>query len=153
MWVMTAPPRQRPRAWLWLPSSLDFQAERAAEWLTEFEAARFRLRTWGYAREADMVSGYLNHDYNLGMGGSLTFQLKLDSTTGIIRSNIIASSLADLLQVQWGMSVAANVVHRQCQECTTWFSVHPGSGRPEKIFCSDACRMRAYRSRMRKAVR
>lgn len=81
------------------------------------------------------------------MSGSLTYQVKMDPESGEVHSEMIASSLAQLLDVQWGMSVAVNVMHRQCAECPAWFAVHPGSGRPEKQFCSDACRMRAYRKR------
>jgi hypothetical protein len=50
-------------------------------------------------------------------------------------------------QTMGRMSIASNVLHRQCKECPNWFSVHPGTFRPEKLFCSDACRMRAYRKR------
>jgi hypothetical protein len=34
-----------------------------------------------------------------------------------------------------------------CQECSAWIDTVPGSNRPDKIYCSDACRMRAYRKR------
>jgi hypothetical protein len=63
------------------------------------------------------------------------------------QSRIICSTLRHYIDVQWGMSIAANLLHRQCAECPNWFSVHPGTSRPEKIYCSDACRMRAYRKR------
>lgn len=125
-------------------------AENAWSWLDTFERVRLNLQNWSELQEAgDVVamSQYLDDGYNYAMGGSLTYQVRMDPDTGRIESDIIASSLADLLEVQWGMSIAANVQHRQCAECPNWFSVHPGSGRPEKQFCSDACRMRAYRKR------
>ena len=129
-----------------------FRGEMAANWLSAFESVRFNLRVWEKLQSDDNIvhmSSYLNDGYNYAMSGSLTYQVKMDPKSGEVHSEVIASSVAHLLEVQWGMSVAANMVHRQCSECPAWFSVHPGSGRPEKQFCSDACRMRAYR--MRKA--
>jgi hypothetical protein len=145
------------------PDFLYFRAETAAFWVTEFELARCRLELsklpkvdMDNAEAVEVVSSYLDWSLNPIIGGRLSLQLKLDEATGVIRSEMIASSLADLVRIQLGVSVAANVVHRQCAECTTWFAVHPMSGRPDKIYCSNACRMRAYRKRKsmaEKAVR
>jgi hypothetical protein len=124
--------------------------EPAEKWLGMYEAINYDLRTWAKFQANEDVEGmssYLEDGYNYAMGGSLTYQAKIDRVTGQTYSKIIATSLARMLEVQWGMSVAANTVHRQCEECPTWFNVAPGSGRPEKQFCSDACRMRAYRKR------
>ncbi len=132
------------------PEFLFLTGEKALDWLEAFEGVHLRLRTWAEfqaRRDLAGMSSFLEDGYNYAMAGSLTYQVKMDEQTERLRSEIIASSLAHVLDVQWGMSVAANVMHRQCAECPAWFSVHPGSGRPEKQFCSDACRMRAYRKR------
>jgi len=57
------------------------------------------------------------------------------------------ASLLDTLWMQFALAVAGNIAHRQCAVCTTWFEVATGSNRADKQFCSDACRMRAYRKR------
>ena len=73
--------------------------------------------------------------------------------------SLIPSNLIGALWLQFAHSVAADVDFAKCVECGTWFEVAPGSGRPDKRYCSDACRMRAYRkrkaakSRKNKAVR
>ena len=41
---------------------------------------------------------------------------------------------------------------RKCEACGTWFEVSPRAGRPEKKYCSDACKMRAYRNRKSKVA-
>lgn len=125
-------------------------AEPASKWLQSISLHQTNIADWEPIRQEGnpyKMKGYLDGTYNYAMGGSLTFQVRLDPVTGQAHSDIIASSLADLLDVQWGMSIAADATHRQCQECPNWFTVHPGHGRPEKYFCSDACRMRAYRKR------
>ena len=108
------------------------------------------INEWTKLREtynSATMSSYLKDGYNYALSGSLTYQLELNEQTGEAQSHIICSSLRNYIDVQWGMSVAANVLHRQCAECPNWFSVHPSSSRPEKLYCSDACRMRAYRKR------
>jgi hypothetical protein len=130
--------------------TLPLQAEKATDWLVAFGRASTNLRIWSELQESgDYVemSDFLEMGFNYAMGSSLTYQVSMDPATGLIESDIIAASLADLIEVQWGTSIAANMLHRQCAECPNWFSIYPGSGRPEKQFCSDACRMRAYRER------
>jgi hypothetical protein len=125
------------------------RAEPAYEWMRTFGLMQFHLSAWSDLQELGpkALSGYLEEGVNYDLSGSLTFQVKMDVHTGQISSEIFASNLAHAIQVQWGISLAANVMHRQCETCSVWFAVHPSSGRPEKKFCSDACRMRAYRRR------
>jgi hypothetical protein len=131
------------------PKLLYLTGENAFDWLKVFTWTRLNLRTWTELQRQGpaKMNSYLDNTYNYVMGGSLTFQVRVDQRTGQANSEIFASSLAAALDVQWGMSIAADVEHRQCSACPNWFAVHPGSARPEKQFCSDACRMRAYRQR------
>lgn len=124
--------------------------EPAENWLGKYDLINLEIRTWAELQANEDVEGmwgYLEDGFNYDMGGSLTYQAKIDRATGQTYSEIIASSLYSLLDVQWGMSVAANTLHKPCEECTKWMPIGPGAGRPEKTYCSDACRMRAYRSR------
>jgi hypothetical protein len=86
--------------------------------------------------------------YNMNTERSLDYRVEWDSITGRLKGELVASSLADLLMVQLVSAVEAGIGHRRCAQCQIFFPVHPGSGRPEKRYCSDACRMRAYRQRM-----
>lgn len=50
----------------------------------------------------------------------------------------------------------ADVVHnkkpiRQCDQCEKWFDPTAGRGRKDRIFCSNACRSKAYRERQEQA--
>lgn len=123
--------------------------ESAEKWLWMHDTINRNLRYWEIAQ----ASGDLGRidseleDYNSLMGGSLTYQAQMDRSTGQPYSTLIATSLAGMLEVQWGMSLVASTAHRQCKECPTWIAIAPESARPEKIYCSDACRMRGYRKR------
>jgi hypothetical protein len=67
---------------------------------------------------------------------SRSFQLKM-----------IPHHLFGFLWVQFAEAVAGDKEFRQCASCARWMEIAPGQGRPEKSYCSDACRMRAYRRR------
>ena len=49
--------------------------------------------------------------------------------------------------LQFANAIEGDRDYAQCVECASWFEIAPGSGRPDKRYCSDACRMRAYRKR------
>ena len=61
--------------------------------------------------------------------------------------HVVADNLISAIWLQFALAAAGDREQRKCQECPTWFEIAPGTGRPEKVFCSDACRMRAYRQR------
>lgn len=132
------------------PGLLYLIAEPASLWLAAFERIRFFLAQWSEmeARGARKeMKQFLDQTFNHDLHASLSLQVKMDTAGDEPRTEIIANSLRQLVDAQWSMSLAADVHHRQCAECPNWFAVHPGSGRPEKAYCSDACRMRAYRKR------
>ena len=56
----------------------------------------------------------------------------------------------DLLAAMWlqmALAVDGDKNYRQCPECQNWFEVSPSTARSDKVFCSTACRVRAYRRR------
>jgi hypothetical protein len=93
-----------------------------------------------------MQATFLNW-YNMNTERSLDYRVEWEPATGRLKGEFVASSLADLLMVQMVSAAEANVRHHRCEQCQTFFPVHPGLGRPEKKYCSDACRMKAYRIR------
>ena len=64
-----------------------------------------------------------------------------------LSTRILPHNLIGALWLQLALAVEQSKSYRQCFECAKWFEVAPGVGRPEKQYCSDACRMRAYRKR------
>ena len=61
--------------------------------------------------------------------------------------HISPECLLDFLWLQFATAIAGGIRYQSCVECGAWFIVAPGRGREDKKFCSDACRMRAYRKR------
>ena len=56
-------------------------------------------------------------------------------------------SLINGLWTQLALAVDGSVNLGSCIECHAWFVLEAGRGRADKVYCSNACRMRAYRRR------
>ena len=51
------------------------------------------------------------------------------------------------LWAQFVLAIDGKLNLGSCCECGSWFTLEGGSARSDKLYCSDACRMRAYRKR------
>jgi hypothetical protein len=126
-----------------------FWAEAAYEWqnvlggLSNAINIMEKMPSASKSKQAGFVSWY-----NMHTERGLDYWVEYDAATAKLKGEVVASSLADFLMVQLVSAAEADIRHRRCEQCQTFFQVHPGLGRPEKKFCSDACRMRAYRQRL-----
>jgi hypothetical protein len=66
---------------------------------------------------------------------------------GSPRLCIRPQNLSDALNAQFLLAIDGNLNLRGCKVCRKWFTLEAGRGRSDKEYCSDACRMRAYRKR------
>ena len=62
-------------------------------------------------------------------------------------------TLASALWLQFADAVANNRSYTRCEVCKRWFELAPDTARSHKRFCSDACRVAAYRDRQDRARR
>jgi hypothetical protein len=62
-------------------------------------------------------------------------------------------SLLGALWLQFAQAVIQNKQYRRCESCAEWFEISPQVARAERVFCSTACRSRAYRQRRDEARR
>jgi hypothetical protein len=60
-------------------------------------------------------------------------------------------SLLGAIWIQFAQAVAKAKQYRQCEDCRKWFELSPQVARTNRVFCSTACRSRAYRKRQDKA--
>jgi hypothetical protein len=62
-------------------------------------------------------------------------------------------SLRTALWLQFAQSVEDRIRYRQCAVCNKWFEISTGpkGSRKHRRYCSDACRMKAYRKRQDEA--
>jgi hypothetical protein len=69
-----------------------------------------------------------------------------DRVTGEPRLCIWPTTLMNALWTQLALAVSGLESLHTCVECKRWFTIKSGQGRSDKIYCSDACRMRTYRA-------
>jgi hypothetical protein len=84
---------------------------------------------------------------NFGPGVAVQLLLKEDRLSASARLCIRPESLAQALYSQLILAIDGKLNLRACVECREWFTLEAGRGRSDKEYCSDACRMRAYRKR------
>ena len=65
--------------------------------------------------------------------------------------HIVPDSLLDALWFQFARAVDGNRSYRRCAACRTWFEISPDTARVTRIYCSNACRSKAYRKRQTEA--
>lgn len=133
------------------------------------EAARLKIKAvtpehkhlaqnWVLATARDNPAGYLLHSQTdrrawpqlllqqwieRGMRGRMNFGVSGPD----LKATLTPNGLIGALWLQASLAIDGQVDFQQCRECSEWFGISAEHGRPEKLFCSDACRMRAYRKR------
>ena len=80
-------------------------------------------------------------------GAPITLLLKKDPLSSSARLCIRPHSLVQALWAQLVLAIDGNLNLGACVQCHKWFTLEAGRGRSDKAYCSNACRMRAYRKR------
>lgn len=73
------------------------------------------------------------------------------SDDGKVRLENRPRSLLGALWVQFAKALEGEKRFRQCTECDNWFEVSNSVSRSDKMYCSNACRVRAYQKRKARA--
>jgi hypothetical protein len=89
---------------------------------------------------------------NDGLKGRVSAQMGWSHAHRRPMTQLIPDSLLGAMWLQFSMAVSRNIDFGHCLECRSWFEISPGTGRPDKSYCSDACRMRAYRERKKAKI-
>ena len=123
-------------------------------WYDEIRMIRRAVRAWERAK----ITGDFNkiirivHERSMATGSGekgtwAKIFLAKDRKTADARLCIRPDDPIDAMWVQLTLAIAGNMNLRRCTECRTWFPISSGENRSDKEYCSDACRMRAYRKR------
>ena len=128
-------------------------------WYRQIDRMRTAVKAWKKDRDKDLSRFVSRFSSYLGIRGRKFF---IDEQDELVPASIFLGKTEDLtrprlriepkhlLAAMWlelALAVEGNTNYRPCDVCPTWFEVAPGSGREDKMYCSDACRMRAYRKR------
>ena len=80
-------------------------------------------------------------------GPPVTLFLKIDRLSASPKLCIRPVTFQEALWAQLALAIVGNLILHECVQCRKWFTLEAGRGRSDKEYCSNACRMRAYRKR------
>ncbi|MBL8795028.1 MAG: hypothetical protein JNM56_14050 [Planctomycetia bacterium] len=113
------------------------------EWLVQWSPGDVMLPALFYL--ADEINQHLHFREGMRMMWNPTQkQLALRLPVGTLR---------DLLWAQFAEAIVSERSFRKCRTCGTWFELMPGLARTNRLFCSEGCRSKLYRTRQEEARR
>jgi hypothetical protein len=98
---------------------------------------------------------YIQRVVNMHVEKLVAPRMLWDSNWKGLHLRFMPRNLRGALWLQCAQAIDGNKDYRQCPEsrCKAWFELTPQIARSDKLFCSEACRTRAYRERQRFARR
>ena len=113
-------------------------------WNKAKETGDFKRLIRIVARRADRG---LFSDPDIDAGAQAYVLLSLGAPRGDARLEIRPPDLIEAMWIQLILAVDGDLNLQPCSMCPTWFPIASAGHRSDKRYCSDACRMRAYRKR------
>ncbi len=130
--------------------------ERLSEWNSSIRQMKKAVTEWRTAQQSGdwkKLCKYINNNSRAGfapiqtLGPAASVLLKQDPTGRAPALAIQPENLHEALWIQLMLAIAGQHNFRACSVCGSWFQIEAGGGRSDKKYCSDACRMRALRTR------
>ena len=90
---------------------------------------------------------HIRDEINMHLAEHTSAQLNAGTNITGMGIQLVPKNLFGALWLQFAEAIDDDRDYRRCTQCLKWFEIAPGSGRPDKLYCSDACRMRSYRTR------
>jgi hypothetical protein len=104
----------------------------------------------GILLHGDLVTPALfqvQHVVNQHLEGRLSPRVLWGKDYTHLNLYFMPNSLIGALWLQFAQAIDGNKTYRRCDECRGWFELSPEVARTTKRFCSNACRVKAYRER------
>ena len=95
---------------------------------------------------------FVQQEINSRLEKTAAPKLLYDPESDQLELRLMPTNLLGALWLQFARSVEASKNYRRCRVCTQWFEVSVEGKRRHSKYCSDRCRMKAYRDRRSKAV-
>jgi hypothetical protein len=131
----------------------------AFEWVVAAMSLRVALKAWKHADRTKNFRPFIRRFSEKGLfkfvGRSridASITIREDPESGTARLCIRPETLLDALWTQVAHAIDGSQSLQNCVVCKKWFTIKAGQGRSDKEYCSNACRMRAYRKRKGKRL-
>ncbi len=90
---------------------------------------------------------HLQHVINEHLQPGISPRLLWDKTGSELSMFFVPSNLIGAMWLQFAEAVGGHKNYRECRQCGRWFELHPDVARTNRLYCSPACRAKAYRAR------
>lgn len=94
---------------------------------------------------------YVQQVVNTALEGQVSPRLLWNEERTALGLYIFPHSLIGALWLQFARAISGNKSYHRCEYCGKWFEVSLEASRPTRVYCSDACRFKAYRKRQEDA--
>jgi hypothetical protein len=128
-------------------------------WVTIAGELRDYLWTWATKGDSDaevvlrIARGWAQHEINEAIGGdkqpgtNSSARVVLDQDRGRMTLRIVPATLIGAMWFQCARVLTQNPTFRACKHCAKWFELSPDTRRKQAIYCSDRCKVAAYRAK------
>jgi hypothetical protein len=126
------------------------ELETIASWFDAIRALQDALSTWQKAEDTGDFTKLLRLMTRTEHGitdHAVAVSLAVGEGAAVPRLSLSPKNLFEALMLQLALAIDGSQSLQTCVECKGWFTIQAGRGRSDKRYCSDACRMRAYRRR------
>lgn len=95
---------------------------------------------------------HLQKVINSRLAQSVEARLLWDEARGGMALHFVPRDFLAGLWLQFAQAFTGNKDHGRCDNCGAWFEISRDAARESRVYCSPACKQRAYRGRRDKAV-
>jgi hypothetical protein len=99
------------------------------------------------------ASLYIERTVSERLQGVVESRMVRDERQGRPRLCHVPRTLPGAVWLQFAEAVSDDKDHKRCGECGKWFEVSLRAARTHRVYCSDACKLKAHRERKERAVR
>ena len=122
--------------------------ETVDQWGYNITQMRTAISMWEQVRESNPAAFSKNYRRLCPCSeNNFKHLLQEEKPSGALRWYLEPENLLAAMWFQFAGAIDGATSFSTCTECSVWIDTVPGSNRPDKIYCSNACRMRAYRKR------
>jgi hypothetical protein len=131
----------------------------ALGWVTIAGELRDYVWTWATQANSDaeallrIARGWAQERINEAIGGerqpgtNCSARVVFDQDRGHMTLRIVPETLIGAMWFQCARVLTLNPVFRACKQCGRWFELGPDTRRKQSIYCSDRCKVAAYRAK------
>ena len=137
-----------------------FAPNQRGQWAFIFRVRAERLHVLDGTDAVEARRGRFRNILAQGLQLTANMWLQRASSPALLRNSngsfdlrFVRIDLMGFLWVQFAEAIAGGKQYKQCDSCGLWMEISPEHGRPEKTYCSPACKQRAYRTRLKSATR